>query len=512
MLFNSYLFIFVFLPPVLLGYYAAANISSKAAVLWLVAASILFYGWWDVRFLILLLISIALNFLYGLAILRTSSTPQTTILIFAIASNILLLLFFKYLFPFLGWLERFGVPNYWSGTSLVLPLGISFFTFTQIAYLVDCRAGQVRKPSFSDYLLFVTFFPHLIAGPILHHRETISQFQKPLDAESLVENLAVGAALFIFGLSKKVLIADRLAPGVSLAFENSTQLEMITAWSAALSYSMQLYFDFSGYSDMSVGLARMFAIRFPANFNSPYKSTSIIEFWRRWHMTLTRYLTVYVYNPLAVVAARRHSAQVNSPTERGVYDGRAFVAVVVAPLFVTMIIAGIWHGAGLTFLAFGLLHALYLSLNHAWRLFGPKGSPSNAWLSHLIGAQYWVITFTAVVVGEVVFRAPSISIAVDVLSAMTGLHGLDSHKPEFSRLLSGGTWTKLMVCFVCVLILPNTYQLLARYTPVLDRFRPPPSPIPEWHPGVLWGVISGALLGLALLYMWESTEFLYFQF
>ena len=309
MLFNSYVFVFCFLPVTLAGFAVLARVSGRAsAAPWLVAASFVFYGWWNPSFVPLLSGSIAFNYALARAIGRAGARPrvQSALVALGIGCDLAALVYYKYLASILGFLRLHG----WSGVTLdspTLPLGISFFTFTQIGFLLDTRNGTVQERKLSSYLLFVTFFPHLIAGPVLHHREMMPQFAAPETYRLSGENILVGLTVFAIGLAKKVL-ADQLSGIAAPGFSSAERLALLPAWQAALGYSMQLYFDFSGYSDMTIGTARLFNVRFPANFNSPYKARSIIEYWQRWHMTLTRYLTLYLYNPIAPHIARRRAA------------------------------------------------------------------------------------------------------------------------------------------------------------------------------------------------------------
>ena len=299
MLFNSYIFLFAFLPLALIGYQIAAYWHRRAVVLWLAFASLVFYAYWRPVYLIILCASILFNYVMGALISRRINNNISTrvILIFAVAANLAALCYFKYLMPLLNFVAgRVHSVHHWQ--DVVLPLGISFFTFTQIAYLVDLQQGGAVQQDLGSYTLFATFFPHLIAGPILHHAEIMPQFQQDRDYRLRIEDVCVGFTWFVMGLCKKVLLADRFAPNADAAFNASYGIGTKGAWIGVLSYSMQLYFDFSGYSDMANGLARMFSIDFPLNFASPYKSANIIDFWQRWHMTLTRYINVYLYNPL----------------------------------------------------------------------------------------------------------------------------------------------------------------------------------------------------------------------
>ena len=304
MLFNSSVFLLLYLPVVLLGFFILASLKRPRLVgLWLTAASLFFYGWWNPLYVPLLMASMVFNYLLGGYLVRR---PNVVLLAFGIATNVLLLGYFKYtgfLVQVIG--EVAGLD--WTIPNIVLPLAISFFTFQQIAYLVDAHDGDVVEHDFLNYLLFITFFPHLIAGPITHHREMIPQFNDPDTFRPKLENLAVGLTLFLIGLFKKVAIADTMGTYARPVYEAAAQgvpLTFLKSWSGALSYALQVYFDFSGYTDMACGLALMFGISLPPNFNSPFKARNIIEFWSRWHMTLTRFITAYIYNPIVVRMTR----------------------------------------------------------------------------------------------------------------------------------------------------------------------------------------------------------------
>ena len=352
MLFNSYEFIFLFLPIVLLGFHLIGKQGHhRVAIAWLVGASLFFYGWWNPAYLLLMLFSVLFNYSVGVSLSNTSGRKllSKTILTIGVSVNLAILGYFKY--------ANFFVDNLnaLSGTNLILnevilPLAISFFTFQQIAYLVDAYRGKTKEYNFLHYCLFVTFFPQLIAGPIVHHKEMLPQFAKDAVYKLRSKHLAIGITIFALGLFKKVVLADGVsvyATPVFNAAEAGVMLTFFEAWGGALAYTFQLYFDFSGYSDMAIGIARMFGIRLPLNFNSPYKATSIIDFWRRWHITLSRFLRDYLYIPLGGSRKGRVRRYIN--------------------LMTTMILGGLWHGAGWTFLLWGALHGFYLMINHAKR-------------------------------------------------------------------------------------------------------------------------------------------------
>jgi D-alanyl-lipoteichoic acid acyltransferase DltB (MBOAT superfamily) len=315
MLFNSFPFLFVFLPIALAGYQIAGHLHRRGVVVWLALASLAFYGYWKPWFLFVLCGSIAMNYVAACLISRRiPNSADTRIWMWgAIFLNLAALCYFKYLFPLLEFLNGLvHSPHQWG--RVMLPLGISFFTFTQIAYLVDLQQGAAEAQDFASYLLFVTFFPHLIAGPIIHHKSIMPQFKEKRVYRLNGDDLAVGFSWFIMGLFKKVMLADNFAAIANPVYRNPGAVSALEAWIAVLSYAFQLYFDFSGYSDMACGLARMFSIQFPLNFSSPYKSTSIIDFWNRWHITLTQYITSYVFSPLQIeirALRRRRNLPVN---------------------------------------------------------------------------------------------------------------------------------------------------------------------------------------------------------
>ncbi len=521
MLFNSLTFILVFVPVALLGFYALSLLGARWAGVWLVAVSFVFYTWWASSLVFLLGGSIAFNFLCGALILKTQAREklQTLVLTLGITGDLLVIIYYKYFFATLNWLglhHIFSLPHPYT---MILPLGISFFTFTQIGYLVDCKGGIVKSNRLLDYCLFVTFFPHLIAGPILHHREMMPQFADPETYRFRWRNFGVGLTLFVIGLTKKVLIADHFIGAVRDAFNSVQGLPAVSAWDGALSYSLQLYFDFSGYSDMACGLALLFGLRFPANFNSPYRAASIIEFWQRWHMTLTRYLTLYLYNPVALWISRRRLAKGKSVSRKAISTPGGFLALIAFPTFYTMILAGIWHGAGLQFLIFGLLHGFYITVNHAWRSFGPRvpETPPHPVLRIAATLGKVALTYLAVLVAQIFFRSPSVHEAFRLLLGMTGHYGVVDHSE--SAPLWTGSWYMIIkheigLCalFVIVWTMPNSLQLLNKFEPTLSDIRPDSLFAFEWKPTLMWSVIVGVTATIALLAATGLTEFLYFRF
>jgi alginate O-acetyltransferase complex protein AlgI len=407
LLFNSPLFLLVFLPAALIGFFLIAARSRLGAALFLGLSSLVFYAVWNPRFVLLLLSSVVFNYVTGYAIGKARSGRQAKVLLsLAVTANLGLLGFFKYTDFFIGTVDALtgvSIPL----AHIVLPLGISFFTFTQIAFLVDVSRGIATEYNFIHYLLFVTYFPHLIAGPVLHHKQMMPQFQSPATYRFNIGLFTEGFSIFLIGLAKKVVLADSLAAFVSPLFdavERGSSVTFFEAWGAALAYTFQLYFDFSGYSDMAIGLSLLFGVRLPLNFASPYKSLNIIDFWRRWLMTLSQFLRDYLYLPLG--------GNRLGPIRRYVN------------LMITMMLGGLWHGASWTFVVWGTLHGLYLVGNHGWRsLWAGTKIRSTLPLPPPIAAFSIALTFLAVVIGWVIFRAKSLHGAVMILTGMAGQNG-----------------------------------------------------------------------------------------
>ena len=509
MLFSSFAFIAGFMPLALLGYLVCARIGQRAGALWLVAASLGFYAYWKLAFLPLLLISIAFNFGIGVLLDRTAARPrlQSAVFIGGIAGDLLALAYYKYamaLFASIG-VASIGGATF---TDIVLPLGISFFTFTQIGYLVDVKQGVARNRDPLSYVLFVTFFPHLIAGPILHNREMMPQFADPATYRFSSSNFAVGLTIFFMGLAKKVLLADPLSADVAANFAQAETAGLVVAWWAVIGYSLQLYFDFSGYSDMAIGLARMFNIRFPLNFNSPYKSTTVIEYWQRFHMTLTRFITAYIFNPMLLWVTRLRSARGLDNSKRSYAKVGGFASLLAAPTLITMGLAGVWHGAGLQYLIFGLLHGSYIVVNHAVKVFFPvkkSAAPRPEWARTAVHAAKVLAVYVAALVAFAFFRASSTTAALHVLAGMAGLHGVGGGLPLAVAL-------QLVVLFVIVWFAPNTQQIMNQYEPALGRPIANPYPRLTWRPASPWALACGVVAALGILALGGTTEFLYFQF
>ena len=305
-------------------------------------------------------------------------------------------------------------------------MGISFYTFQQLTLLADIGSGRIKDFRFRDFLLFVTFFPHLIAGPIVHHREMMPQFQKA-DYRLNRENLAIGFVLLSVGLFKKAILADSIADYVSPIFSDAAAgkpIPLLAAWAGAIGFTLQMYFDFSGYSEMALGLARMVGIKLPMNFNSPLKALSVVDYWSRWHITLTRFLTAYIYNPIAIRLARRRAAAGKPGLSGANIVWSAFFAIVAMPTVVTMLLSGLWHGAGVQFLLFGVLHGVALVINHAWRLVRPRIWPDTAHYQRTTWPIAWMLTFLLVMVALTWFHAASVAAGGNIVAGLIGLHGM----------------------------------------------------------------------------------------
>lgn len=495
MLFNSYGFVLVFLPIVWAGYrlLTTRDDGGRATTVWLTAASLVFYGYWDVRFVPLILLSITVNYLIGLAIDRAENRRRAWLEL-GIAFDLGLLGYFKYANFFVATVETVGGADL-AWTTVVLPIGISFFTFQQIAYLVDIYRREAFERDPWRFALFVTFFPQLIAGPIVHHREMMPQFTgQRIDRRTA--DLVLGIVIFTIGLAKKVVIADGVAPvadGVFDAAAMGATPSMIEAWAGALAFGLQIYFDFSAYSDMAIGLGRMFGITLPINFAAPYKATSIIAFWQRWHITLSRFLRDYLYIPLG---GGRHG------------EWRRYRNV-----FSTMVLGGIWHGAGWTFLLWGVLHGLFIIANHAWRRWWP-GPAVPAWIRGLS-------TFTLVTIAWVPFRAADLSSTMILYTAMAGL-GPATEATAWPFAAAGGVWLHLSSLLAVVWLLPHTAEIMAGAVrplptpgyPALEHLARAERPAGRltFRPNAGWATAIALLLAFTLMGLDDDSVFLYFQF
>lgn len=509
MLFNSYQFIFGFLPAVCVLYFVAARYwDRRAGIALLVGASLFFYGWWNANFLWVLLLSIGCNALFAVTLIRSKSRRRLWVLVAGLGFNLLLLGYFKYA-SFFAQNVSAVLDLDWKVEPQALPLGISFFTFQKIAFLVDAYVGGVASFNIIDYCLFVTFFPQLIAGPIVRHNEIIPQFST-LPTTPRGSDFAIGSSIFAIGLFKKVCLADLSAAWANPTFgaaASGAPVAFADAWMAAFAYSFQLYFDFSGYTDMAIGLARLFGIVLPLNFFSPYKAVNIIDFWRRWHITLSRFLRDFLYIPLG-------------GNRRGL--PRRYVN-----LMVTMLLGGLWHGASWTFVLWGALHGLMLVVNHGWHYLKRRAGLPARTNSSAVRVVACAFTFILVTSAWVLFRASSPAAAGSMLSSMYGIGGYGDVIGSLAiygqgqwQLLSELKWSEssaiwLLIVGSVAFILPNSYQLFEAFRPALVEhpFEDAASkPWLRWMPDWRWAVGLALMLLVAILRIRELSPFIYFQF
>jgi D-alanyl-lipoteichoic acid acyltransferase DltB (MBOAT superfamily) len=542
MLFNSYEFIFVFLPVVLGVFFVLGTVSRPWALRWIIVASLFFYAWWRPLNVLIIAPSIVVNFVLARSLQRLSSNEKRglakTVLLSGIVFNVAFLGYFKY--------ANFAVHsvNDVFGTNMVLaeiilPLGISFITFQKIAFLIDVHAGRVESFTLQDYCLFVLFFPQLIAGPIVHYREMMPQFHRT-SCTFERDNVSVGLTLFMFGLSKKVFLADTLGRLVTPIYEQAaagTDVSLLPAWMAATGFTLQIYFDFSGYTDMALGIARCVGVRLPVNFNSPLRASSIIDFWLRWHVTLTRFLTAYVYNPLALALTRRRMAKGRPGLGGRQASVGAFLQLLMFPTLLTMFVSGVWHGAGYLFILWGVLHGVFLTVNHAWRLVGPKLWRDKVSYRRFMKPVGFALTFMSVAVSMVVFRSSTMEAVGSLFQGMVGLNGVALPEAIYDRLGPLALWLRragivegleaniafsrtafwivflAMISFAC----PNTLQLLGRHEPALDWKADPGSRgaiggTVEWKASLAWAMIVSVIAAIGMLHVAGQSEFLYWQF
>ena len=519
MLFNSYEFILFLTVSLFIFFQIAERGYRQFAIAALVAASIFFYGWWDISYVLLLLSSILFNYFIGIT-LSHFPLSRKGLVIFGIASNLGLLIYFKYN-NFLVITANNIFNTSFQTKNIFLPLAISFFTFTQIAYLVDVYNEKIQEYNFQKYCLFVTFFPHLIAGPIVHYKEIIPQFNQKSVYQFNYENLAVGLTIFSLGLAKKVLLADSVVIYASPIFDTATQsvsFTLLEAWVGALAYTLQLYFDFSGYSDMAIGAAWMFGIKFPLNFNSPYKAINIIEFWQRWHITLSNFLRDYLYIPLGGNRKGKLRHYIN--------------------LMITMLLGGLWHGAGWTFVIWGGLHGIYLVINHQWHLLQRSLGYElrNSWWRQALSC---LVTFLAVVVAWVFFRAENMGAAIAILRGMICVNGVSLPSFLSTQLGFMHNWgvqfdgvmpvSELyfpsvvgQICFLLFIIwfTPNTNQWMENCAISTQHVSKTSSSWSclwrnlQWRPSVIYGWVIGILVFICVKIFLSApaSEFLYFDF
>lgn len=478
--FYDFGFIFLFLPLVIAGTCLIRRLGQVPQYLFLLGASAYFYASWETASPFLLIGSVTFNYALGQLLNRR---PSKLLLGIGVGANLGLLCYYKYFGFFVENLNRvLDLPLF---AQVVLPLGISFFTFQQIAYLVDSNRREVGPHTFASYSLFVTLFPHLIAGPIVLQSDVLKQLHRSDALRIGAPALASGLAMFIVGLGKKIIVADAFATYATPLFNKAAtaSLGVLEAWQAAIAYTFQIYYDFSGYSDMAVGLGLCLGVRLPFNFESPYKSRSLVEFWHRWHISLSRFLRYYLYIPLG--------------------GNRAGKSRTLFNVFVVMVLGGLWHGASWTFVAWGALNGLILLINRSW---------VDHWSSRLPHFAFppalgWLLTFTVVVFAWVLFRSPDVGTALRIWQAMLGLEAA----------VGGGVswqfWAMAMVAIAACVGLPNSQQLVLH----MDGVPAPPAWWQKlvWKPGIPWGLGLGCALGAVVILIWQATsvpEFIYFNF
>lgn len=505
MVFNSYEFIIIFL-PLAFGIFALAYRFGgwNAAYMMLGIISLVFYAQLGIELLGILVISIVSNYVIGNIIMRTreNANMSLALLIGAIIGNLSALAYFKYT-NFL-----IDVANQISGTgfshaSIILPIGISFYTFIQIGYLVDAYGGLVRPHSFSRYLTFASLFPCVTAGPLVLQKEIFGQMENQKASLFDLSRIAAGVTIFTIGLFKKVVFADSIAVYSNSVFDgvaSGQAVDVATAWIGALAYSFQLYFDFSGYSDMAIGLAAIFGLMLPLNFNSPFKATNISDFWQRWHMTMTRFFTNYVFTPLSIRGMRISAALGHGPV-------RKFMGSGAWPIVLTMLVAGIWHGSGWVFVLFGLLHGVAIAVNNGWRQFNmPK-------LPRPLG---WALTMLVVVCGLVIFRSPDVSIAMTMIAAMFGsAHFVSGPQTDLIIVAVDEVLPILAAFIVIVLVMPNSQEITSKnWMSTSEQPEAMGGWLKKlvWQPQPGWGAVVAIAFAIAFVMIGTNSSFLYYQF
>lgn len=513
MLFNSYLFLFLYLPIAIFGAYFLIYFYKPLVVPWLLTFSLIFYGGWNPNYLVLLLASIGFNFSIGKLIVKNKlQFYKKCYLILGIVGNLSALFYFKYTNFFIQNINFIAHTDF-NFYKIILPLGISFFTFTQIAFLVDAYYGKVKQFGIFNYSLFVSYFPHLIAGPIIHHKDVMPQFNKILNTKQfpLMRYFMIGLTIFIIGLFKKVCLADTLAPKVNYIFDlpgKGYDLSFADSWMGAIGYTLQLYFDFSGYSEMAIGLSFMIGIKLPINFFSPYKAVNIIDFWRRWHMSLSRFFRDYLYIPLG-------------GSRKGPF--RKYLN-----LFIVMVIVGFWHGAGWTFILWGTYHGTLLILNHGWHAIKEQLSSqfslniTSRAVNNLIQFISIAVTFFCVVIGWVLFRANDFATAQNFYQGMFHYHSYFYGSAGLINPLNYiffGLF--LLVGLIICYTLPNTIEIMKNTNAILnnpakDTFKSEAigmAKILEWAPSIWYAIPIGVLTYFAVTTISQTpSTFLYFNF
>jgi alginate O-acetyltransferase complex protein AlgI len=503
MSFTSLQFIFGFMPVAFLGFVLAHRFGgAKQAINFLAMISLVFYAMWGLPLLGILLLSLIFNFTVGNVIANLNSNPQVAknLLVGGIVANLAMLGYLKYVDFFIDVANQFSGAGF-DHLSIIAPLGVSFFTFVQIGFLIDASNGKLLSHNFARYIVFSAFFPCVTAGPLVMQREMMGQLSDPKFPALDMRRVLIGITMFGMGLCKKVLLADSIAPFADNIFgaaQSGVAIDMGTSWIGAISYTLQLYFDFSGYSDMAIGLGTIFGIKLPLNFDSPLKSTNISDFWRRWHMTMTRFFTAYIYSGLAM-----HGMRQGMRLRMGRFGRFALAAAM--PSIITFLFAGVWHGAGWHFIVYGLMHGLAIASFLAWREFSGTKLPSPL---------AWLITMITVVCGLVMFRAADVPTAMAMFGHMTGFSGLAATGVA-ETIDSAQALSMIVVMGAVALLLPNTQQFLHHEWPVIDAMPEETSlaaGLVTWKPKLSSALLTAMVLTAGIASIGSSSGFLYYKF
>lgn len=503
MSFTSLQFIFVFLPLAYLGFVLAHRYGgAQQGINLLAVISLVFYAIFGTQLLLILLVSMIFNFAVGKVIACLVNHPKVSknLLFGAVATNIGLLGYLKYTNFFIDVANQVVGTGY-THFDIAVPLGVSFFTFVQIGYLIDAYNGQLLKHDFARYVVFTAFFPCVTAGPLVMQREMMEQLSDPKTPAFDVRRITIGLTMFAMGLFKKVVLADSIAPFADKVFGGATTglaLDASIAWIGSLCYTLQLYFDFSGYSDMAIGLATIFAIKLPLNFDSPFKATNISDFWRRWHMTMTRFFTAYLYSGMAMYGMRQGM---------GWHLGRVgrFMLVAALPSIFTFMVAGVWHGSGWTYIIYGVIHGVAIATFLGWREFSGVTLPAPA---------AWLLTMVTVVCGLVMFRAPDVTTALNMLGHMWGVAGA-SPSAQLLVIDTAQALSMIVIFGAITLLLPNTQQILHHEWPVVDS-KPEETAtaagLVAWRPSFGTALVSACIFTIGITSIGSSSGFLYYKF
>ncbi len=518
MTFTSFTFLFIFLPVVVLGYHLLRRVlPSPVAVAWLVVASLVFYASQGPSYVVVLVASVLGNFLIARLMLSrpVDSGARRALLGVGILANLVLLGFYKYT-GFIADNINALFGTHFSGVAAKTPIGLSFYTFIQIGFLLYVYVGQSERPTLLRYALFGTFFPYVTAGPIVRPDEVFGQLENPDRDRTTSTRLVVGATMFTMGLFKKAVLADNIAPYAGTLFTTASGHEAIgagNAWLGMLAFTLQLYFDFSGYTDMALGIGYMLGIRLPPNFNSPLRATNIIDFWRRWHITMTRFFTDYVYTPLAAKLMRRSM-------KRGYSAAMRALVVLCVPVVVTFLLVGLWHGAGWGFVIWGAIQGIAMAVNLIWR----ELATAYHRLPRIPSPVGWVLTMVTFVSSLTFFQAPNTSTAWTLLRAMYGLGPAGVPIGDFYgrtnlfdivTIVPAVLWVVLLLAIA--LVFPrNSQQMLERYEVALPSLAEAAQGkvwlALTWRPSVRWALVMGAAAATALVFAGGPSPFLYYRF